>query len=119
MDDSTLRIEYGLSCWNFFAALLQKALDPPDPEVVEDSLNLLVHMHALERTLPRGRYEPTLYGRLLASFSLSFNASVLIIKFGVVGMLREGILLGALMDTQPPPILRPFGEEHLVFLSIK
>ncbi|KAM3735720.1 hypothetical protein ACB098_10G108100 [Castanea mollissima] len=94
-------------------ALLQKALDPPDTEVVEDSLNLLVHMHALERTPQRGRYEPTLYGRLLASFSLSFNASVLILKFGVVGMLREGILLGTLMDTQPPPILRPFGEEHL------
>ncbi|XP_030948082.1 DExH-box ATP-dependent RNA helicase DExH8 [Quercus lobata] len=94
-------------------ALLQKALDSPDPEVVEDSLNLLVHMRALERTPLRGRYEPTLYGRLLASFSLSFNASVLILKFGLVGMLREGILLGTLMDTQPPPILRPFGEEHL------
>ncbi|GMY16920.1 DExH-box ATP-dependent RNA helicase DExH8 [Fagus crenata] len=94
-------------------ALLQKALDPPDPEVVEDALNLLVHMHALEKTSLRGRYEPTFYGRLLASFSLSFDASVLIIKFGVIGMLREGILLGILMDTQPQPILHPFGEEQL------
>ncbi|KAJ7977567.1 putative ATP-dependent RNA helicase [Quillaja saponaria] len=92
--------------------LLQKALDPPDLQVVEDSLDLLVHMHALERT-PRGRYEPTFYGRLLASFSLSFDSSVLVLKFGDLGMLREGILLGILMDTQPLPVLHPFGEEYL------
>ncbi|XP_021281215.1 DExH-box ATP-dependent RNA helicase DExH8 isoform X2 [Herrania umbratica] len=94
-------------------ALLQKALDPPDPEVVEDALNLLVHVKALEKKSPRGRYEPTFYGRLLASFSLSFDASVFVVKFGKVGMLREGILLGILMDTQPLPILHPFGGEHL------
>lgn len=95
--------------------LLQRTLDPPDPEVVEDALNLLVHMHALVKTPARGRYEPTFYGQLLASFALSFEASVLIVKFGDIGMLREGILLGVLMDTQPLPILRPFGDEHLVF----
>ncbi|KAK9281663.1 hypothetical protein L1049_004566 [Liquidambar formosana] len=92
--------------------LLQRALDPPDPELVEDALRLLVHVHSLEKT-PRGRYEPTFYGRLLASFSLSFDASVLVLKFGDIGMLREGILLGILMDTQPLPILRPFGQENL------
>uniref|UniRef100_A0A803QRE8 RNA helicase n=1 Tax=Cannabis sativa TaxID=3483 RepID=A0A803QRE8_CANSA len=53
--------------------------DPPRPEVVEDVLNLLVHMRTLEKTSPRGRYEPTFYGRMLASFSLSFDASVLIL----------------------------------------
>ncbi|WRX10709.1 Helicase [Theobroma cacao] len=94
-------------------ALLQKALDPPDPEVVEDALNLLAHVKAVEKKSPRGRYEPTFYGRLLASFSLSFDASVFVVKFGKVGMLREGILLGILMDTQPLPILHPFGGEHL------
>lgn len=94
--------------------LLQKALDPPDPEVVEDALDLLVSIHALGKTPPRGRYEPTFYGRLLASFSLSFDASVLILKFGVIGMIRDGILLGILMDTQPSPILRPFGQNDLL-----
>ncbi|KAL8100970.1 hypothetical protein AgCh_033010 [Apium graveolens] len=93
--------------------LLQKALDPPYPEVVQDALDLLVSILALGKTPPRGRYEPTFYGRLLASFSLSFDASVLILKFGVIGMLREGILLGVLMDTQPSPILRPFGQNNL------
>ncbi|KAF8392589.1 hypothetical protein HHK36_022934 [Tetracentron sinense] len=93
--------------------LLQKALDPPDPEVVEDALSLLVHIHALEKTSLRGRYEPTFYGRLLASFSLSFDASVLILKFGDIGLLREGILIGILMDTQPLPILHPFGQDTL------
>ncbi|XP_074268382.1 DExH-box ATP-dependent RNA helicase DExH8-like [Silene latifolia] len=93
--------------------LLQKALDAPDVETVEDALNLLEHIKALEKTLPRGRYEPTFYGRLLASFSLSFDASLLILKFADAGMLREGILLGILMDMQPQPIIRPFGEENL------
>ncbi|GJT59842.1 DExH-box ATP-dependent RNA helicase DExH8 isoform X1 [Tanacetum coccineum] len=93
--------------------LLQKVMDPPRPEVVDDALELLVHIKALERTSPRGRYEPTFYGRLLSSFSLSFDASMLILKFGEAGMLREGIIIGILMDTQPLPIIRPFGQEAL------
>ncbi|GAB4829881.1 hypothetical protein Ancab_019527 [Ancistrocladus abbreviatus] len=93
--------------------LLQKALDSPNSEIIDDALSMLVRIKALKKTQPRGRYEPTFYGRLLTSFSLSFDASVLILKFAGVGMLREGILLGILMDTQPQPILRPFGEEIL------
>ncbi|KAI7747707.1 hypothetical protein M8C21_018382, partial [Ambrosia artemisiifolia] len=93
--------------------LVQKVMDPPRPEVVDDALELLVHIHALEKTVPRGRYEPTFYGRLLSSFSLSFDASMLIIKFGEAGLLREGIIIGILMDTQPLPIIRPFGQEAL------
>ncbi|WOG83786.1 hypothetical protein DCAR_0102964 [Daucus carota subsp. sativus] len=93
--------------------LLQKALDPPDPEVVKDALDLLVSIRALEKIPPRGRYEPTFYGRLLASFSLSFDASRIILKFGGIGLMRDGILLGILMDTQPLPILRPFGQNNL------
>lgn len=93
--------------------LLRKALDTPDTQVVEDALDLLVQMHALRKTPPRGRYKPTFYGRLLASFSLSFDSSVLVLKFGEIGMLREGILLGIMMDTSPLPILHPFGEEAL------
>ncbi|KAF8006737.1 hypothetical protein BT93_K0903 [Corymbia citriodora subsp. variegata] len=92
--------------------LLQKALDPPDPDVVQDALDLLVHMGVLQ-TSNRGRLEPTFYGRLLASFSLSFDASLLIIKFGEVGLLHEGILLGVLIDTQPLPISFFFGEDDL------
>ncbi|QHN84821.1 Zinc finger CCCH domain-containing protein [Arachis hypogaea] len=61
----------------------------------------------------RGRYEPTFYGQLIASCPLSFDASVLVLKFGNAGMIREGILLGIIMDTQPLPILHPFGEEIL------
>ncbi|MED6155531.1 hypothetical protein PIB30_006033 [Stylosanthes scabra] len=83
-----------------------------DPKVVDDALNTLVQMRALEKT-PRGRYEPTFYGRLIASFPLSFDASVLVLKFGNAGMIREGILLGIMMDTQPLPIIHPFGEEEL------
>ncbi|KAK4750367.1 hypothetical protein SAY87_027816 [Trapa incisa] len=95
------------------AVLLQKALDPPEPDIVEDALDLLVQIGALTKLSHRGRYEPTFYGKLLACFPLSFDASVLIVNFGVAGMIHEGILLGILMDTQPLPILHPFGEEHL------
>ncbi|XP_058076556.1 DExH-box ATP-dependent RNA helicase DExH8 isoform X4 [Magnolia sinica] len=94
--------------------LLQKAMDPPDPEVVEDALSLLAHVHALEKTVShRGRYEPTFYGRLLASLPLSFDASVIVLKFGEIGLLREGILIGTLVDQLPLPILHPFGDQHL------
>ncbi|KAK7268844.1 hypothetical protein RIF29_21553 [Crotalaria pallida] len=93
--------------------LLQKALDPPNPQVVEDALNFLVQMSALKETHPGGRYEPTFYGQLLASFSLSLLASVLVLKFGESGMLREGILLGVILDMQPLPINNLFEEEEL------
>ncbi|KAL4572119.1 hypothetical protein LXL04_018888 [Taraxacum kok-saghyz] len=93
--------------------LLQKVMDPPRPGVVDDALDLLVHVRALETSSPRNRFEPTFYGRLLSSFSLSFDASMLILIFGEAGMLREGIILGILMDTQPLPIIRPFGHEAL------
>ena len=92
-------------------------MDPPRPDVVDDALDFLVHIKALERTSPRGRYEPTFYGCLLSSFSLSLDASMLILKFGEAGMLREGIIMGILMDTQPLPIIRPFGQEALVMIS--
>ncbi|KAF8006730.1 hypothetical protein BT93_K0901 [Corymbia citriodora subsp. variegata] len=92
--------------------LLQKALDPPDPDVVQNALDFLVHIGALQ-TSNRGRLEPTFYGHLLVSFSVSFDASLLIIKFGEVGLLHEGILLGVLMDTHPLPIKHYFGEDDL------
>ncbi|KAG2241988.1 hypothetical protein Bca52824_096167 [Brassica carinata] len=91
-------------------ALLAKAMDPPNPEVIDDALSMLLSIQALRKS-SRGRYEPTFYGRLLASFPLSFDASMLVVKFGEMGMLREGILLGVLMDTQPLPINHPFGDD--------
>lgn len=98
----------------YVLALLAKAMDPPTPEVIDDALSMLLSIQALRKS-PRGRYEPTFYGRLLASFPLSFDASILVIKFGEMGMLREGILLGVLMDTQPLPINHPFGDDARVF----
>lgn len=93
-------------------------MDPPEPNVVEDALDLLVHIRALGKASSRGHHEPTFYGHLLASFSLSFDASVLILKFGDIGMLREGILFAILMDLQPLPILRPFGRDNQVLFVI-
>ncbi|XP_042418975.1 zinc finger CCCH domain-containing protein 4-like isoform X1 [Zingiber officinale] len=96
--------------------LLQKVLDPPEKDIVEDALSLLVKMNALEKPLSsRGRYEPTFYGRLLDSLPLSFDASMLALKFCQVGILREGIIISILMDVQPPPIYHPFGNQNLVW----
>lgn len=93
-------------------------MDPPDPEIAEDALRLLVHIKALRRPLHhRGRYEPTFYGRLLDSLPLSFDASVLTLKFGEIGLLHEGILISILMDVQPLPILQPFGHQILVIFQ--
>lgn len=89
-------------------------MDPPQPDVVEDALDLLVRLRALRKASSRSRHEPTFYGRLLASFSLSFDSSFLILKFADIGMLREGILFGILMDLQPLPVLRPFGQDNQV-----
>ncbi|CAL9101918.1 unnamed protein product [Musa acuminata var. zebrina] len=95
-------------------ALLQKVLDPPDVDIIEDALNLLVKINALDKPLSsRGRHEPTFYGCLLDSLPLSFDASVLALKFGEIGMLQEGILIGILMDVQPSPIFQPFGSQNL------
>ncbi|KAJ6404192.1 hypothetical protein OIU84_012389 [Salix udensis] len=42
---------------NHILSLVQKALDPPDPEFIEDALNLLVHMKALDEPSPRWRLQ--------------------------------------------------------------
>lgn len=96
------------------SVLLQKVLDPPDSYVIEDALDLLVQIHALDKPIsPRGRYEPTFYGYLLNSLPLSFDASVLTLKFGEIGSLHEGILISTMLDIQPLPILQPFGYQAL------
>jgi HrpA-like RNA helicase len=101
-------------------ALLRKVLDPPEPEVVEEALNHLIDINAIEKLhSTRIRYEPTFHGRLIDGLPLSFEASVLTLKFGNVGLIHEGILIGIMQDVQPLPIHHPFGNQGLVsfFLS--
>ena len=100
----------------FSPALLQKVLNPPDPDAVEDALESLVQIHALEKT-SSGRYQPTFYGCLLNSLPLSFDSSVLTLKFCELGAVHEGILISIMLDIQPLPILQPFGYQVLVCFS--
>ncbi|KAK3163551.1 hypothetical protein QOZ80_1AG0005160 [Eleusine coracana subsp. coracana] len=93
------------------SVLLQRALSPPDPDAIEDALESLVQIRALTKT--SGRYEPTFYGCLLNSLPLSFDSSVLTLKFGELGLLHEGILISIMLDIQPLPILQPFGYQAL------
>jgi hypothetical protein len=94
--------------------LFQRALDPPNWKTIQDALDLLVSLDALKvPSHHRGKYEPTLYGNLLGSLPLSLEASMLVIKFGQCGFLREGALIGSLMDARPMPIIQPFGQQSL------
>lgn len=94
------------------SALLQRVLNPPDPDAIEDALESLVQIHALEIT-SSGRYEPTFYGCLLNSLPLSFDSSVLALKFCELGAVHEGILISIMLDIQPLPIVQPFGYQAL------
>uniref|UniRef100_A0A0D9UZ78 Zinc finger CCCH domain-containing protein 4 n=1 Tax=Leersia perrieri TaxID=77586 RepID=A0A0D9UZ78_9ORYZ len=94
--------------------LLQKVLDPPNWDAIEAALESLVQIRALDKPItPRGRHEPTFYGCLLNSLPLSFDASVLALKFGDIGSLHEGILISIMLDIQPLPIIQPFGRQQL------
>lgn len=104
---------YKIPHYVFSSALLQKVLNPPDPDAIEDALESLVQIHALEKT-SSGRYEPTFYGCLLNSLPLSFDSSVLTLKFCELGAVHEGILISIMLDIQPLPILQPFGYQALV-----
>ncbi|OEL23081.1 Zinc finger CCCH domain-containing protein 4 [Dichanthelium oligosanthes] len=93
-------------------SLLQKVLNPPDSDAIEDALESLVQIHALEKT-SSGHYQPTFYGYLLNSLPLSFDSSVLTLKFCELGAVHEGILISIMLDIQPLPILQPFGYQAL------
>ncbi|KAG1371262.1 hypothetical protein COCNU_16G003560 [Cocos nucifera] len=97
----------------------QKVMDPPDPEIVEDALRLLVHSKALGRPLHhRGRYEPTFYGRLLDSLPLSFDASVLTLKFDedVMNMMHR-FRPGFIVKNEVPSYFEPYAFEHTCLLQ--
>ncbi|XP_037404418.1 zinc finger CCCH domain-containing protein 4-like isoform X2 [Triticum dicoccoides] len=92
--------------------LLQKILNPPESSVIKDALDTLVQIDAFQPAFPGG-YHPRFYGYLLDSLPLSFHASVLTLKFGEMGYLHEGILIGIMLDIQPLPVLQPFGDQAL------
>jgi len=48
---------------------------------------------------------------------LSFDSSVLTLKFCELGAVHEGILISIMLDIQPLPILQPFGYQVLVCFS--
>lgn len=92
-------------------------MDPPYPVVVENAINQLLNIKALNKhPTHKGSYEPTFYGRLLDSLPLTFDPSVLLLKFGDIGLLHEGIIISILMDIQPFPIIQPFGKLYLVLM---
>ncbi|KAI5022313.1 hypothetical protein ZWY2020_059043 [Hordeum vulgare] len=92
--------------------LLQKILNPPESAVIKNALETLVQIDAVQPAFGGG-YRPSFYGYLLNSLPLSLHASIITVKFGEMGYLHEGILIGIMLDIQPLPILQPFGDQAL------
>ena len=100
-----------------FAAFFSKVMNPPEDLTIVNALDTLKGALALEESPQRGKYYPTIYGRLLASLPLSLESSILVVRGGQLGFLKETAVLGAMIDLNPLPIVNPFGHELQVSLS--
>ena len=90
-------------------------MDPPNQLTVQNALEVLERIEALRSSQQKGKYLPTMYGKLLASLPLSLGSAILVVKGGQLGLLREASVMAALLDASPFPIVHPFGHETQVF----
>ncbi len=94
--------------------LFQKCMNPLALTTVINALEVLEKLQAvvvLSDQKARDAYQPTMYGRLLMSLPVSFESAIFVIHGANSGYLRESVVLGAIMDTTPFPILQPFGQQ--------
>ncbi|KAL2629665.1 hypothetical protein R1flu_014351 [Riccia fluitans] len=91
-------------------SLFKKCMNPPPGDTVVDALEALVKMQAVEFDSLKGKYQPTLYGKLLISLPLSLESSMMVIRGGQLGYTWESAVLASVLDTTPNPILKPFGD---------
>ena len=61
----------------------------------------------------KGRVEPTQVGHFLAALPISLDSSLLLVQGGLQGLTREAVMLAALLNTTPFPILQPFGDDAM------
>lgn len=92
--------------------LLQKCINPPALTTVTDALEFLEKLQAVVASPDKGRhaYHPTKYGELLVSLPLSLESAIFAVRGGIAGYVRESVILGAITDTTPFPIIQPFGQ---------
>jgi hypothetical protein len=96
------------------AALFQKCMNPPALTTVINALEVLEKLQAvvvLSDQKVRDAYQPTMYGRLLVSLPVSLESAIFVIHGANSGYFRESVVLAAIMDTTPFPILQPFGQQ--------
>lgn len=100
------------------AVLLQKCINPPALTTVTDALEFLEKLQAVVASPDKGRhaYHPTKYGELLVSLPLSLESAIFAVRGGIAGYVRESVILGAITDTTPFPIIQPFGQPFQVGL---
>ncbi|OAE27235.1 hypothetical protein AXG93_473s1060 [Marchantia polymorpha subsp. ruderalis] len=93
------------------SALLKKCMNPPHVDTIEDALDALKEMKAIEYD-QKGKHRPTFYGRLLVCLPLSLESAIMVVRGGQLGYTREAALLAAIQDCTPNPISRPFGNPY-------
>ncbi|KAG6552670.1 hypothetical protein Mapa_005617 [Marchantia paleacea] len=93
------------------SALLKKCMNPPLVDTINDALDALEEMEAIEYD-QKGKQKPTFYGRLLVSLPLSLESSIMVVRGGQLGYTREAALLASIQDCTPNPISKPFGNPY-------
>ncbi|CAM6114827.1 unnamed protein product [Calypogeia fissa] len=99
-------------------ALLKKCMNAPSPDTVDDALDTLEDMNAMNTDV-KGKHQATLYGQLLVSLPLSLEASVLVVRGGQLGYPRESAVLAAISHSTPNPIVKPFGNFYQYQLNVE
>lgn len=97
--------------------ILERCLDPPDPEVVDDAIKYLTEMGAVEKSksilssspTPDRRVFPTQYGEILAALPLNVSDAKIVLAGGQLGLLHETLALRAIYNHKPSPISHKFG----------
>jgi len=119
--EETLRLLSSPSkvCWSV-EDLYAACLDPPDLEIVEAAVgHLATRGMILKAQVPfsfgnkkKGRHLLTSLGGLIAQLPVSLQAGHMVVAGASNGLLRESIILAALLSTTPYPICFPWGRPH-------
>jgi hypothetical protein len=95
--------------------LLHECLDVPDLDVMNDAIRYLTEIKACQREGPAtrksgARLVPTTYGLLLDAIPLNVGDSKVVLAGAQLGLLHETLVLRAIINQKPNPIMHYFGD---------
>jgi hypothetical protein len=98
-------------------SVLQNCLDPPSTKIVEDAIQFLQEMGAIQppKTMSSRKDDsrkvyPTQYGEILAALPLTASDAKVVLAGGQLGLLHETLALRAIYNHKPSPIVHTFGD---------